>query len=84
MAPLLSSYYKNSAGPNIQMPHPIIGFVNYSRMLGLFTVLPCSPAELTHKLIPCNDVAGFSCNLILLAICSSIFRKMCKNVYSGT
>ena len=28
MAPLLSSYYKNSIGQNVQMPHPIIGFVN--------------------------------------------------------
>jgi hypothetical protein len=28
MVPLLSSYYKNSIGPNVQMPHPIIGFVN--------------------------------------------------------
>jgi len=33
MAPLLSSYYKNSVGPNVQMPHPIIGFVNYSCFL---------------------------------------------------
>jgi hypothetical protein len=33
--------------------------------------------------IPCGNIPHFFCNPILFAICTSTFRKLCKNVYSG-